>query len=216
MIELIAYFLAGSFSLGYGAARVGFPQVQQFDSLRKIGIGFAFGLIFFGVSAGLTYITGNTGTFFLIAAFVTGISFIGLLAKRVFLGEEDAEIIMPKKGYAKLPQEGGYIEQPTTAQAESQKPAITFEQGLMVKTKGKEDNEEARVFKEKESNILGTINATTNRIEEADLEKKKKEALERLRKSARQIEDANKEESDDEEEMLTAMDEQLSKGAEEY
>jgi len=214
MIELIAYFLAGSFSLGYGAARVGFPQVQQFDTLKKIGIGFAFGLIFFGFSAGLTFLTGNTGTFFLIAAFIIGVSFVGLLAKRVFLGEEDIEIIQPKKTYTRT--EGENAEHPSQEAVERIKPSITFEQGLMIKTKGEGEKAGARVFKEKESNILGTINETTNSIEEADIEKKKKEALERLRKSARQIEEASNEESENEEEMLTAMDEQLSKGEEEY
>ncbi|VVB74808.1 Uncharacterised protein [uncultured archaeon] len=186
MIELIAFFLAGSFSIGYGAARVGFPAVQQFDALKKIGAGFAFGLVFFGISAVLTLLSGNNGTYFLIVAFITGISFVGLFAKRIFLGETDMEIIQPKKEHARAP-DAAQTETGPEESALSTRPAITFEQGLMIKTKGEGEKAGARVFKEKESNILRKLNETTKGIEEADLEKKKKEALEKLRKSARQI-----------------------------
>lgn len=216
MLEIVAYFLAGSFSLGYGAARIGFPKVQDFDTLKKIGIGFGFGVVFFGLSAGLTLLTGNNGTFFLITAFIIGITYIGLLTKRIFFGDVDTEIALPNKGYTRTEQ-GNYVEPAQNVNEAVQKPAITFEQGLMVKTNGKEQGEGARVFKEKESNILKTISTQTNNIEEEGIEKKKREALERLRKSARQIEDANKEEgAEDEEELLTAMDEQLNKENEEY
>jgi len=215
MIELVAYFLAGSFSLGYGAARIGFPAVQQYGATKKLAISFALGLMLFGISAGIMLASKNSGTFFLISAFVIGITFIILLAKRVLLEETDMEIVQIKRRGAKAweePQKEGAIAQ----EAAAKKPSITFEQGLMVKTRGGEDKQEVGVFKEKETNILKALNEESKSIEEESAKKKKEEALARLRQSARQIDEAKAEEGEEEEDFLTAMDEQIEKGSEEY
>ena len=103
------------------------------------------------------------------------------------------------------------------------KPKITFEQGLMVKEKASEGKMQKQVFKEKEGNILAAIQGKTRALEDEAKKESKDEVLERLRKSAQQINAVKKQnpkkktalDEEVEEDLLSKLDEEPIEGEDE-
>ena len=109
------------------------------------------------------------------------------------------------------------------ASATPVKPKITFEQGLMVKEKASESKTQKQVFKEKEGNILAAIQGKTRALEDEAKKESKDEVLERLRKSAQQINAVKKQnpkkktalDEEVEEDLLSKLDEEPIEGEDE-
>jgi predicted membrane protein len=210
------YYIFGSFSLGYGLLRVGFPASQNYTGEKKLIIGFIIGVLIFWIAL-IANIAMQTENFYVLAILITATIFILFYAKRRVFSETDPEIIVERKTRIV---EDQVIQQ---MDAKETKPRITFEDGLMVKGKSvQETKTKKQVFKEKEGNILNTLQDKTSELENEDEVKKKEDVLEKLRNSARQISDTKKaktkeeDEEEIEEELLSDIGEEKTSEEEEY
>jgi len=200
-MDIVFYLLAlvGSFSLGYGILRTGFPRMQEAGKIKKIGYGYGLGAIVFvpGIVAASTF--GDKG-FFLVSGVVFACLFGVMLVKRVAGKEKDASPLVKE--------EKTKIELPRKVLTDEEKSGN--EVGVVSADKTRE-----QIFKEKEPSVIAAVKKDTLKMEQKRIDKEKEEALKKLRSFAREIktggpqEGSKKKVADDElEEMAEFGDEQ--------
>jgi hypothetical protein len=200
-ILIYSFLILGSYSLGYGLIRIGFPLIQKRNLFEKIAIGYIGGIILFGLPFFIIdSFTLNEIYYALFSLIILLALILILFLKRTILNEEDPliekEILKPinsnytqtKEDYSKLIKEDN--------QKEKSK-EIKFNQGLMVKSRNKKE----QVFKEENKDI--------NYKNNSPLGVQKESIMSKLREYAQEIKGDLKETKKKKEEDEIEEDEEL-------
>lgn len=200
-ILIYSFLILGSYSLGYGLIRIGFPLIQKRNLFEKIAIGYIGGIILFGLPFFIIdSFTLNEIYYALFSLIILLALILILFLKRTILNEEDPliekEILKPinsnytqtKEDYSKLIKEDN--------QKEKSK-EIKFNQGLMVKSRNKKE----QVFKEENKDI--------NYKNNSPLEVQKESIMSKLREYAQEVKGDLKETKKKKEEDEIEEDEEL-------
>ncbi|MGI6589545.1 MAG: hypothetical protein ACOX1V_02670 [Candidatus Iainarchaeum sp.] len=182
-ILIYSFIILGSYSLGYGLIRIGFPLIQKKTLIEKIAIGYLGGLIIFIPSFFIIEIFGLNEIYYIAFSLIILLALmLSLFLKRTILNEEDPLIEketlqptipnQPKENYAKLVKED-------TKKENTKK--IIFGQELMVKSRNKKE----QVFKEENKN--------TNDKEDSPLGVQKESIMSKLREYAQDVKNRPKE-----------------------
>ncbi|MDD2531660.1 MAG: hypothetical protein PHY04_01880 [Candidatus ainarchaeum sp.] len=200
-ILIYSFLILGSYSLGYGLIRIGFPLIQKRNLFEKIAIGYIGGIILFGLPFFIIdSFTLNEIYYALFSLIILLALILILFLKRTILNEEDPliekEILKPinsnytqtKEDYSKLIKEDN--------QKEKSK-EIKFNQGLMVKSRNKKE----QVFKEENKDI--------NYKNNSPLGVQKESIMSKLREYAQEVKGDLKETKKKKEEDEIEEDEEL-------
>lgn len=200
-ILIYSFLILGSYSLGYGLIRIGFPLIQKRNLFEKIAIGYIGGIILFGLPFFIIdSFTLNEIYYALFSLIILLAIILILFLKRTILNEEDPliekEILKPinsnyaqtKEDYSKLIKEDN--------QKEKSK-EIKFNQGLMVKSRNKKE----QVFKEENKDI--------NYKNNSPLGVQKESIMSKLREYAQEVKGDLKETKKKKEEDEIEEDEEL-------
>lgn len=204
-MELLIYsiFLLGSYSVGYGLIRAGFPLVQKRKLIEKIALGYIGGIILFGLPfLVINYFNLKDTYYFVACIFIYFLLLMVLLLKRTIFNETDPltkeEIINVSKtaeitknnysskvNYADLVKESKTEKIPLKENIKTNNTTnpINFDQGLMVKSR----NKEGQVFKDENKNNISKEN-------ESPKENQKTSIMSKLREYAQDINNPKKEE----------------------
>ena len=172
-MEIVFYALSfiGSFSIGYGILRAGFPEKQSLQAMEKLGYGYGIGAIIFIPGLIAAGFFGGKG-FLAISSIMLFILFAAMLAKRYATGETDSVPIqkekrarpaLPRKVMAEEEKSGGAVQVVSASKIGEQ------------------------IFKEKEPNVIAEVRKKTSEMEQKKRSEEKDEALKRLRNFARDI-----------------------------
>ncbi len=208
-ILIYVIFLLGSYSIGYGLIRAGFPKVQKRKFIEKIALGYFGGLILFASPFLITTMFNLKDTYYpLVCLIIFFILLLTLILKRTILNESEEltkaeQIELDKlnpssKNYSKPVNYDELIkatkeineEEIQSIDAKSaSKNKISFDQGLMVKSRKRE----GQVFKEENKNIISQVNNETKKLEKTQSEEQKNSMLAKLREYAQEINNPKKE-----------------------
>jgi len=216
-MDILIYIilLLGSYSIGYGLVRIGFPLVQKRNFIEKIAFGYIGGIILFGIPFLITSAFNLMDTYYiLVCLIVYFILFLILLLKRTFLNETDELTLeeqlektkleeLNKKDYKNPVNYADLVketknDEPLILKNTAPAHHINFDQGLMVKSR----TNEGQVFKEENKNIMNQIRSNTSTLENNASEEQKNSILTKLREYAKEISNSkkSKEQTQEEEE----------------
>ena len=201
--------MAGSYSIGYGLIRAGFPKVQKKSFIVKIASGYIAGLLLFGLSFLIIDTLKVLDIYYVIICIILYfILFLLLILKRTIFNETD-EITPEERLYEGINTESKIStftkpenfsnlikddkvkeELPTKNINPDIANRITFDQGLMVKSRNNED----QIFRGEDTNIIGKVQKETTNLETTQNEEQKNSVLEKLRGYAQEIKVTKKEE----------------------
>ncbi len=223
-MDILIYliFLLGSYSPGYGLVRVGFPQAQKFKLIQKIAFGYVAGIILFGAPYLITLLFNLNDIYYLLVCLIVYfVLFLLLFLKRTILKQTDEltneDIIELNKlnpNKNTVPQPINYAnlvkdmadEETLTLNKQTNMNKITFDQGLMVKSRKTENAS----FKGENVNIINKVSAQNNNIEKNQGEDQKNSMLAKLREYAQEINNQKKKTLKNEDEEALESEEELN------
>ncbi len=174
--------LLGSFSIGYGVMRLGFPDKQALVGEQKIGWGYLFGGMIFVPSIGAAMLFGDQG-FFILSPIICFFLALTMYVKRISGHEVDNTPLLADEGYRhNVPERILTKEEKEKRNSPlaSQAPAPVM-RGVKVKDQISQKDLKLDVKMMKE------VKRGTSELEQKDKQKEKQEALDRLRSFARQM-----------------------------
>ncbi len=195
MQELIyAFFLLGSFSVGYSVVRTAMPNVQLEALTNKIAYGYGAGALIFGIPIAAIVLGGMNSDYFFLLGITMYVILMGIaFAKRMYHEEADPEIFVEEKKRKVAIPKMGLTKEEKMPVADR----IRFEEGLM--TKGSSPTPKVtpamiknQVFKDKNTNVLKVIDKNTKELESKSNKEQKNAALAKLRQMALDINDKKK------------------------
>ncbi len=195
-----AYFMLGSFSLGYSLLRIGFPKIQEEDLLKKIVYSYLLGLIIFGTGL----IAGETLG---IEAFIVfSLVMYFFLACAMYI----ARIATKQTDSAKLIKEKDKINVPQKALSKEEKAAkINAENEEKTKKEEKKEPIKGEIFKVKESNVIAELRRKTAKTEESQKTEEKEKMLKKLREYAKDINKKGEKQKKQEKDLKDELEEEL-------
>ena len=220
--------LLGSYSIGYGLVKAGFPQIQKRNFIDKIAFGYIGGIILFGTPFLITSAFKLLDIYyFLVCLVVYFLLMLILILKKTMLNEteevlkeEQAEIDRYNTSnknstqmfnYSNLVKDTTKKEENPILNNQTNSSRIIFNEGLMVKTR----KNEGQVFKEENKNNISQLRAENKEFKQNENEQQKDSMLEKLRAYAQEINNSKKEEktkskTQEEEEDLESEEELLN------
>lgn len=204
-----AYFMLGSFSLGYSLLRIGFPKKQGAELIEKIVYSYLLGLIIFGTGLIAGEVFGLEAFIIfslLMYFFLICIMFVARTATR----QNDSIELIKEKRKIKVPQKALTKEEIAKNKKE--------EKEEILKQKEKDEKKETtkgEFFKVKESNVIAELRKKTIKIDENDKKSEKENMLKKLREYAKDITKKKKKNDLTEEAENELMKKDISEQAEE-
>ncbi len=196
--------LLGSFSLGYSLLRLGFPEKQGLSLIQKVTYGYAIGILIF-IPGFIAEFTFSKKIFFLVSSIFYAFLFAGFLAKRIYSKETDNVELVKENTKQRIPKKVLTEEEKKSSQRyvenevkesqinnEKEYKKITAEELKIVNSdKGEQ------VFKEKKPSVIESLRKKTIEENKVSDNKKRSEALARLKGLAKQMDKKEIEEDDE-------------------
>jgi len=181
-VALYLVALAGSFSLGYGIMRLGFPKNQGLVGEQKAGWGYLFGGIIFIPSIGAAMLFGDIG-FFILSPLICFVLAMMMYVMRITGHEVDSTPLVAEETHKReIPQRLLTKEEKERKLSPlSAAPSAAPVRAVRVKDQLSKSDMKLDVKMMKE------VKRGTSDLEERDKQKAKQEALDRLRSFARQM-----------------------------
>jgi hypothetical protein len=198
--------LLGSYSIGYGLVKAGFPQIQKRNFIEKMAYGYIGGLIIFGTPFLITSAFKLLDIYYFLVCLIVYFSLtLILILKKILLNETEEplkeEQTENSNYYNSNKDSQQMFNQPNLIKNENEEKNrvltnsqmnpnnIIFNEGLMVKTRRKEE----QVFKEENKDNISQLKKENKEFGENENNEQKNSMLEKLRAYAQEINNSKKE-----------------------
>lgn len=195
--------MLGSYSIGYGLVKAGFPKIQKRNIFEKIAFGYMGGIILFGIPLLVMSAFKLLDIYYFVICVITYLILtLALLLKRTLLNEQDSltqeeeRELNKKNSNTQIPSNQTTYSNPENETNEelpnlndqTSASQMNFEKGLMIRSR----KNEGQVFKERNKSDISRLRDATNRLEQNESEEQKNSILAKLRSYAQEISNTKK------------------------